>query len=348
MNSNLESLATSTFPTQFGLQNRRFLGSKYRLLDFIEKIIIEKSPKFGVFCDIFAGTGVVGARFNTKTVKVISNDILMSNYYPLKTFLGTSKLDVDKLFEKLEVLNSLQSSRSNYFSDHFGNTFFTLKNARKIGSIREEIDIIAESDEERIVLITSLLYAVDKVANTVGHYDAYRETLDAVKPIRLLAPNIKIEKNRNNQIYQMNANQLVREITCDILYVDPPYNSRQYSDTYHVLENLAAWQKPLVFGKAKKMERSHLKSKYCLKTAPSAFVDLISNADCKHILVSYNNTGESKHGRSNARISYEKIVNTLKKRGTVEVYEQDHKAFTAGKSDTNDHMEQLFYCRVTE
>lgn len=348
MNHNLELLATNTLPAKFGVQNRRFLGNKFKLLHFIEECLRKNVPNFKVFCDIFAGTGVVGAKFNSKSVKVISNDFLISNYLPIKAFLGTTELDFNRLFAKLELLNSLRPRRTNYFSEHFGNTYFTLENARKIGSIREKIDEIAESEEERIVLITSLLYAVDKVANTVGHYDAYRECLDSVKPIRLLAPNINLEKNRNNQIYQMDANKLVREITCDILYIDPPYNSRQYSDTYHVLENLAAWQKPPVFGKAKKMERSHLKSKYCLKSALSAFVDLINNADCRHILVSYNNTGESKHSRSNARISYKEIANTLKKRGTVEVFEQDYKAFTTGRSDTNDHMERLFYCRVTK
>jgi len=48
----------------FQLQNRRFLGNKYKLVGFIEDIVNEKCNGFESFCDIFAGTGVVGNRFN--------------------------------------------------------------------------------------------------------------------------------------------------------------------------------------------------------------------------------------------------------------------------------------------
>ena len=335
-------------PGRFQLQNRRFLGNKYKLLGFIEDIVNEKCNGFGVFCDIFAGTGVVGERFNEKNIKVIANDFLASNYIPLKAFLGTSEIDFDEIEKKVVLLNSLKTDRDNYFSEHFGNTYFTLENARKIGAIREKINEIAKNENEKVVLITSLLYAVDKVANTVGHYDAYRKKLDTTQPLRLLIPDFDPENNLNNEIYQRDANQLIREISCDVLYIDPPYNSRQYSDAYHLLENLVTWEKPPVYGKAKKMDRSHIKSDYCLTSAPRAFSDLISNAKCKHVLISYNNTGESKDGRSNARISDEQIINVLKTRGEIDIFERDYKAFTTGKSDTDGHTERVFYCKVTK
>jgi len=333
---------------RFRLQNRRFLGNKYKLLGFIEDIVNEKCNGFDVFCDIFAGTGVVGERFNEKNIKVIANDFLASNHIPLKAFLGTSEIDFDDIEKKINLLNRLEAFNDNYFSEHFGNTFFTIENARKIGAIREKIDEIAKSDNEKAVLITALLYAVDKVANTVGHYDAYRKKLDTIQPLRLLVPDFESENNVNNEVYREDANQLIRKITCDVLYIDPPYNSRQYSDAYHLLENLASWEKPPVHGKAKKMDRAHIKSDYCLNSAPRAFADLIANANCKHILVSYNNTGESKDGRSNARISDERIINILKTRGNVDIFERDYKAFTAGKSDTDGHTERVFYCKVTK
>ncbi|PIZ45103.1 hypothetical protein COY31_01045 [Candidatus Wolfebacteria bacterium CG_4_10_14_0_2_um_filter_39_18] len=335
-------------PGRFQLQNRRFLGNKYKLLGFIEDIVNEKCNGFSVFCDIFAGTGVVGERFNEKNIKVIANDFLASNYIPLKAFLGTSKIDLDETEKKVVLLNSLKTDRDNYFSEHFGNTYFTLENARKIGAIREKINEIAKNENEKVVLITSLLYAVDKVANTVGHYDAYRKKLDTTQPLRLLVPDFDPENNLNNEIYQRDANQLIGEISCDVLYIDPPYNSRQYSDAYHLLENLVTWEKPPVYGKAKKMDRSYIKSDYCLASAPRAFSDLISNAKCKHILISYNNTGESKDGRSNARISDEQIINVLKTRGEVDIFERDYKAFTTGKSNTDGHTERVFYCKVTK
>jgi len=329
----------------FGIQNRRFLGNKYKLLGFIEDIVNEKCNGFNSFCDIFAGTGVVGERFNEKNIKVISNDTLTSNYIPLATFLLTRQLNLKKLEEKIAYLNSVDAKSDNYFSEHYGNTYFTLENARKIGAIREEIDNIAENEEEKNVLITSLIYATDKVANTVGHYDAYRKNIDTVQPLKLLIPKIDLENNNNNEVFHEDANALIRKIKCDVLYIDPPYNSRQYCDSYHLLENLATWKKPDVFGKAGKMDRSNLKSSYCLKNASKSFDDLIRNANCKHILISYNNTGESKDGRSNARISDEKIMYILKSKGNVEIFERDYKAFTTGKSETNGHTERIFYCK---
>ena len=335
-------------PGRFQLQNRRFLGNKYKLLGFIEDIVNEKCNGFSVLCDIFAGTGVVGERFNEKNIKVIANDFLASNYIPLKAFLGTVAVDFEEIEKKINLLNNLEAHEDNYFSEHFANTYFTLKNARKIGAIREKIDEITNNENEKAVLIAALLYAVDKVANTVGHYDAYRKKLDTVQPLRLLVPDFEPENNANNEIHKEDANQLIRKISCDVLYIDPPYNSRQYSDAYHLLENLTTWEKPPVHGKAKKMDRSHIKSDYCLKSASRAFANLILNANCKHILLSYNNTGESKDGRSNARISDEQIINILKSRGEVDIFERSYKAFTTGKSDTAGHAERVFYCKVTK
>ncbi|MDP3042426.1 MAG: DNA repair protein RadC [Candidatus Omnitrophota bacterium] len=331
----------------FNIQNRRFLGNKYKLLGFIEDIVNEKCNGFNSFCDIFAGTGVVGERFNERNIKVISNDILTSNYVSLSTFLSAKQLNLKKLEESITYLNSVDTKSDNYFSEHYGNTYFTLENARKIGAIREKIDDITENEEEKNALITSLIYATDKVANTVGHYDAYRKILDSVQPLKLLIPKIVSENNSNNEVFHEDANTLIRKINCDVLYIDPPYNSRQYCDAYHLLENLARWTKPTVFGKAGKMDRSNLKSSYCLRSATKVFDDLIRNANCKHILISYNNTGESKNGRSNARISDNELIRILKNKGEVEIFERDYKAFTTGKSETNGHAERIFYCKVT-
>jgi adenine-specific DNA-methyltransferase len=247
--------------------------------------------------------------------------------------------------EKIQHLNSIFST-NNYFSEHFGGRYFSMENAKKIGAIREEINNIASNEQEKNSLICSLLYAVDKVANTVGHYDAFRKKLDSVKPIRLLIPNINYSYNTNNKVYREDANQLIRKISCDVLYIDPPYNSRQYSDAYHLLENLTEWKKPEVTGIGKKMDRRHIKSDYCLKNAAKAFSDLINNANCKHILFSYNNTKDSKDDRSNARISDDDILHILNNKGSVEVFEVSYRAFTTGKSIGKNNAERIFYCEV--
>ena len=331
---------------RFQIQNRRYLGNKFKLLGFIADIINEKCGEIESLCDIFAGTGVVGQKFNDKKMKIISNDILYSNFIPLKTFLGSTSLDFNQIKAKIDHLNQLKFRSENYFSINYGDKYFTQKNANKIGAIREEIEKIAKNANEKFALITSLIYATDKIANTVGHYDAYRKKMDMLQPLQLLIPDVHTENNINNEIYKEDANLLIKKISCDVLYIDPPYNSRQYCDTYHLLENLASWEKPGLYGKARKMNRAHLKSDYCLKSASKAFADLIKSAKCKYILVSYNNTGESKNGRSNARIKDEEIIKMLKVKGDVEIFERKYKAFTTGKSEVEGHTERVFYCKI--
>ncbi|PIU29041.1 MAG: DNA methyltransferase [Candidatus Hydromicrobium americanum] len=334
-------------PGFFQIQNRRYLGNKYKLTAFISDILSEKCGSFQSLCDIFAGTGIIGNHFNKRNVRIISNDFLYSNYVALRTFMGITNINLNKLKEKITLLNLLKPVKDNYFSLNFGNTYFTLENARKIGAIREKIEELSVNEDEKLILITSLIYAVDKVANTVGHYDAFRKKLDTINPLILFLPNIRPENNYNNEIYCEDANRLMKRITCDVLYIDPPYNSRQYCDAYHLLENLARWDKPNVYGVAKKMYRGHLKSDYCLKSATKAFAELIRYAKCKHILVSYNNTGESKDSRSNARIKDSEIVNILKIKGEVQIFERNYKAFTTGKSVVDGHAERIFYCKVS-
>ncbi len=340
--NNLSDLKT------LGIQNRRYLGNKYKLLEFIEEIVEKECKNSKTFCDIFAGTGVVGSHFNKQDITVIVNDILSSSYVCLNAFLKTDFDYKKDISERINYLNNLNPKDENYFSSNFGGSYFSKSNARKIGFMREKIKKIAESEQEKNILLCSLLYALDKVANTVGHYDAYRKQLDMTSPIELLVPEIDWRANRKNQIYKRDANQLIREISCDVLYIDPPYNSRQYSDAYHLLENLVDWKRPKVLGIAKKMDRSHIKSKYCLREATDTFEDLIKNANCKHILMSYSNTGGSKDDRSNARISDYDIMRILKSRGQVKVFEKTYRAFTTGKSNGNGHTERVFYCKVNK
>lgn len=98
------------------------------------------------------------------------------------------------------------------------------------------------------------------------------------------------DKNlKNNICHNEDANDLIKKIKCDLLYLDPPYNSRQYSDLYHLLENVAQWKKPEVYGKARKMDRSSIKSIYSCNKAKESFEDLIKNANANYIILSYNN-----------------------------------------------------------
>lgn len=335
---------------EFELKNRRYMGNKSKLLPFIKKIIHENcGDVIDSFCDLFAGTGSVSQAFNNKHTTIISNDHLTSNYFSLCTFLSSDNFDIKKIQDKIMYLNSLKPRKSNYFSLRYGDTFYTLKNAKKIGLIRDTIDKISKNDYEKKILITSLIYAMDKVANTVGHYDAYRKSMDCIQPIKLKLPKLgKKDTNHNNTVLNEDANNVIKKIKSDVLYLDPPYNSRQYCDAYHLLENIASWGKLPTFGKAEKIDRTHIKSQYCLKDASIAFEEIITNSKSKHIFLSYNSTGDSRHGRSNSKINDMTIKKILSKKGKLKIFETPHSEFTAGKSISNsEHVERLFYCKVS-
>ncbi|WP_274856350.1 DNA adenine methylase [Bacillus methanolicus] len=335
--------------TKLNIKNRRYLGSKYKLLEFIWKVVNENCKDVHTVADIFGGTGVVADRFNIEGKKIIVNDILYSNYLSYWTWFSDEAIGYTKIEDLITQFNNAEPKEDNYVSEHFGGTYFTQYNARKIGYIREEIERLSEhiTFREKAILITSLLYAMDKVANTVGHYDAYRRKLDSLKEIKLLVPDLKDHYNEGNKIFKKDANALVREIKADLFYIDPPYNSRQYGDAYHLLENIAEWNKPEVTGVAKKMvNRTHIKSDYCTMKAPEAFADLISNINGKYILVSYNNMADKGVGRSNAKISAEEIVEILQSRGNVKIFETDFQVFTTGKTNIEDHKEILYLCEI--
>lgn len=333
------------------INNRRYIGSKFRMINFIKETMNKEKIEYSSFLDLFGGTGIVGDFFNDQKTKVYINDLLKSNYISYLAWFGNEKIDKNKIREYIEKYNSLTVLEDNYFSLNFSNTYFSEENCKKIGFIREDIEDNYTNNNlnirERAILITSLLYAMDKIANTVGHYDAYRKTGNLNKKLELCMLDLKSNtNNKNNKIFNEDSNELVRTLKADVVYIDPPYNSRQYSDAYHLLENVAMWEKGKVHGVAKKMERNGIKSKYCSVSAPIAFKDLIENIDAKYIIVSYNNMGKKGAGRSQAKISDEDIMDTLSKKGKVKVYETDFREFNTGKTHIDNHKERLFICKV--
>ena len=127
---------------------------------------------------------------------------------------------------------------------------------------------------------------MDRIANTCGHYDSFIQNALYPKDISLALPIIDYLPNCGNLCFNEDANILATKVKCDLVYLDPPYNSRQYCDAYHLLENVARWEKPEVEGVAKKMDRSSMKSQYCKVTAATALEDLVEKLACKYILLS--------------------------------------------------------------
>ncbi len=334
------------------INNRRFLGSKYKLLNFIEDTVNKHCKDVKTVIDVFAGTGVVGSLFLKKGKEVYFNDYLKSNCYSYKAFYEPAKVDIKKLEKIIEQYNNIKIKEENYFSKNFSDTYFSSNDCKKIGFIREDIENKFKdkeiNDREKSILIASLIYSMDKVANTVGHYDAYRKTKNIEDKFCMYMLDISEKGNKKSHISNQDANEFIKNIKADLVYIDPPYNSRQYCDAYHLLENVASWDKPKVYGVAKKMDRTNLKSKYCTNKAVEAFDDLVKNCDCKYILVSYNNTGDKSNSRSNAKISDLQIKQILEKRGKVQMFEQSFNNFTTGKSISVDHKERLFLCEIAK
>lgn len=337
-----------------GIQNRRYLGNKYKLLGFIENTINKYCPNTNSIMDIFAGTGVVAYHFMDK-MQVVTNDTLYSNYLAHIAFMSSEEYNAEKLEMLIEAYNevSADSLKDNYMSITFGNTFFCYEDCKKIGYIREDVQKKYKSKKisqrEMAILITSLLYSMDKVANTCGHYDAYRKGVAYDRRFEMLPLYLTKKPICENIFLNDDSNKLAIEGKLpyvDCVYCDPPYNSRNYCDLYHVLENVAQWKKPDVEGEARKMDRTGLKSRYCSRTASAAFEELIKALNCKYIVLSYNNTGDKANDRSNARMSDEDIMRILSEKGKVKVYSQRYKAFTTGKSDNSTNEERLFVCEV--
>lgn len=345
----VEQTNIHTYKTSL-INNRRYLGNKYKLLPFIKSVVEKECKNIDSIADIFAGTGAVSSAFQNK--KIITNDLMYSNYICNFAWFGSQKYNPQIIIDSLLYYNSLVVREDNYMIENFADTFFDRADCAKIGFIREDIEKRHKdgmiNDRERALLITALLYAMDKIANTCGHYDAFIQGAKFEKSLELLVPSAKVNNNPVNQCFNMDANELVRSIEADLVYIDPPYNSRQYCDAYHVLENVARWEKPSVHGVARKMDRRKLKSDYCKISATKAFEDLINNIKAKYILLSYNNMATKGNSRSNAKISDEDIMCILNKKGIVKVFSESYKAFTTGKSDIQKNAERLFLCKCKD
>lgn len=328
------------------INNRRYLGNKYRLLPFITQVVNNNCRDINTVADLFAGTGAVSSAFQDRIV--ITNDILYSNYISNLAWFSPQDFDEQKITDLIEQYNAKNVCEDNYMSDNFADTFFSKDDCRKIGYIREDIENKYKQSElnerERALLITSLLYAMDKIAKTCGHYDAYRKGVEFDTHLELSVPKASHNNNTGNKCFNQDINELAPQVKADLVYLDPPYNSRQYCDAYHLLENVARWEKPQVFGTARKMDRTKLKSAYCTRGAAQAFADLVKGINARYILLSYNNMETKGNDRSNAKIADDDIMRVLTKKGKVQVFSEEYKAFTTGKSDIKDNAERLFLC----
>lgn len=337
----------AVYTKPYKLESRRYIGCKAKLIDWIFNLIQQETQDVHTFCDIFAGTGSVSNRAINLYDNVIINDFLHSNNLLYKAFFSTGYWNKEKIINLLDAFNGIDidSIKDNYFSENYGNKYFDMASAKLIGHIRDVIEDIKSTltEKEYCILIASLIYSMDRIANTLGHFEAYIKK--EIKPRKFIMRLIDAKSFEGVTIYQEDANALAKKVHTDIVYMDPPYNSRQYSRFYHLYEVLVKWDKPPLKGDARKPAEENM-SDYCRVKAFSAFTDLVAHIDTKYIVVSYNNTYKSKSSSSENKIKLEQIEEVLNKCGTTRIFTHKHQAYNAGKTEFDDHKEYLFITTV--
>lgn len=322
----------------------RYLGSKTLLLGEIARLVEEYKGR-GVFCDPFGGVGTVGKYMKELGFSVVTGDILnfahcfqvarIENnekdcFYELKRcFNFYTNSDLEKYLSEIEV-------KEGWLIEEYAQKrkFFTYENACYI---QGAIDSIGQwkkegllMDKEYAILMASLIQSFDNVANTAGTYYAYlKEYYRKAKrsfEFKILETTIG---NEDCKSYLMDANELVKNIQCDILYLDPPYNERDYGRYYHLPETVSKGIVPEPKGKSGMFKVDNKKSRYNSNQAIVAFEDLIKHAIAKCIIFHYTDNGliDIKDARS-----------VLEQKGYVEEFYFDCKGYnTTSNSNKSKH-----------
>lgn len=336
-----------------------YIGSKKSLLDFIDipiSKIIKKYKKDVVMLDGFAGTGIVGMHFQSKYINlnVVANDLEYYSY--IINFAQLCVPYTDKLKNLINDFNLIEIKNKKDFNlisinyspkGESGRMFWTQENAEKADYIKYLINKNLENNsinnEEAIFLNASLLSSMDKLANTASVYGAFLKKFKNTALQKLeLKPIHTNETLNGNKVYNndVNSDEIFNQ-KYDIVYLDPPYNQRQYSSNYHPLNYIAKYDKDIeIYGKTGLLKDSN-KSKYCQKKeAYEMLSHLVTNLQTKHIILSYNNEGI---------IDFEKIKELLTNLGKVILYMKPYKKFKSNDNQENENVyEYLFHLEKSD
>ena len=315
-----------------------YIGSKYKLLPFIKETIYEvvgKDLSTQIFCDLFAGTGVVGRAFKTEVKQIISNDIEYYSYVLNKNYISNHIPFEYQPY--LYELNSLEGTEGFIFREYSekgsaGRNYFKELNGKRIDAIRQTIEQWKKENHitENVYyfLLASLLENADKVANTASVYGAFLKHLkkSAQKDL-YLDPALFAENANEHLVFNEDSNILITKISGDILYLDPPYNQREYGANYHLLNTIAKYDTFAPQGKTGL--RSYQKSAYCKKNkVQEAFEKLIKEAQFRYIFLSYNNEG---------LMPAQMIRDIMQNYGKYDLQSTQHNRFKADKEENRQH-----------
>ncbi len=341
-----------------------YIGSKYSLIDFLETSIEktlkfcgeERKPSEMIFADLLAGTGVVSAAFKKKGYSVIANDIQYYSYVITKHMVENGDLDTVHCNKLIAELNQLEGVEGYIYKNYsyegtegqeFRRMYFSGFNAKKCDAIRITIEDWFKqgkiNENEYFFLLGSLINSIDKYANTASVYGAYLKNLkkSALKEMELTALPI-LQGAVDCKVYNEDISELIKNVSGDILYLDPPYNARQYCSNYHLLETIARYDNPKIKGKTGLREYANQKSVFCIKgKVAEAFAELIKNAKFKYIFLSYNNEG---------LMSFDTIEKIMRKYGKYKVYMQQYRRFKAdnARDCKSDSTVEYLHCLIKE
>lgn len=313
-----------------------YIGSKHKLTQFIEQSITDVVGSLGplVMAELFGGTGVISRKFKTKVSKVIANDLEPYSYTLLKNYIGNCSA-IKLTGELIKILNNLPLVQGFIYQHYCPGSgskrmYFSNENGQKIDAIRQQIAQWKNNHKidqaTYYFLLASLLESADKVANTAAVYGAFLKHLkkSATNPLILRPANFDLTQ-QTNFVYNEDANALIKKanIQGDILYLDPPYNARQYGANYHILNTITLYDefKP----KGKTGLREYNRSLYCQKNKVAiAFEDLIAQARFRYIFVSYNNEG---------LMSKDLVQDIMSRYGKYFIKTTDYQRFKADKKE---------------
>jgi adenine-specific DNA-methyltransferase len=309
----------------------RYIGSKTHLISEIQDLVPPPKTGTDVFCDLFAGTGVVGNSFK-HSCRLICNDIL---YFAFVINYALNKLTATPRFTRahsvlkcdpLNYLNRLQMLPTEPTDIDFvcreyspsgprGRKYLSVSNALFVDRVRRTLndwksDGIINLDEFHY-LLAGLILEIPSVSNIAGSYGAFLKHWDkrTLKPLQVRRLDI-VSTSFSNDIFNEDANSLISKISGDVLYLDTPYNGRQYSSNYHLLETVARYDQPTLTGISGTRSDSQGSSDYCRAAKVFAVYDeLLCRADFGTVIVSYSSDG---------LLSKEELVNLLCKHGVEE------------------------------
>lgn len=315
-----------------------YIGSKYRLSEFIKQSIHSitgQNLSEKIFCDLFAGTGIIGRLFKTEVKQIISNDLEYYSFVLNKNYIENSIFfEYQYLIDKLNELNGVNGFIFEEYSENGKSQrqYFSEYNGKKIDAIRQKIEYWKNenyiTDNQYYFLLASLIESADKIANTISVYGAYLKYIKkSAQNEIVIEPAVFGFDDKVHKVFNTDSNELIKKISGDILYLDPPYNERQYGSNYHLLNTIAKYDK--FTPKGKTGLRDYDRSTFCYKGSVSkSFEELIKNAQFKYTFLSYNNEG---------LMTENEIKSIMSKYGYYDVITTDYQRFKADRDENRNY-----------